>query len=478
MLDTIIVGAGPAGLFLACDLLRRGLSVAIIEQSDAPLIASRGKGLQPRTLEVLHDIGIAEKVVAAGRVYPPIAQYEGGTVVSERTFTPLRAPSDEVPFPNTIMLSQWQLEAFLSESLVELGGVIQRGHRLLDLDQSADSVRARIAVQGNEVVLEARFLVGADGARSTTRRALGITFEGDTPMEDGLLVADVTCPGLSRDLIHAWGSSLAQAVILFPLPGESYFQYLGSVPAGQEPRTDLSHLQELLDLRSGGRGPKLGEARWISAWRPNIRVAQKFVSGRAILIGDAAHVHPPTGGQGLNTSVQDAYNLGWKLEQALCSGTLEILATYEAERRPNAVAVLERTRQLYQASIQGDTRAMQRGDLDQQLGLAYPDSPLNGSAVEDSDLQPGGRMCDALLTDASGRATTLHDVMRGPHGVSITIGTGRASGDEAEDIAVVVTSESNAEPLRATSPSNVLRRHAELTIDVRPDGYVRSVRRA
>lgn len=476
MFDAIIVGAGPAGLFLACDLRRRGLSIALIEQSEAPLIASRGKGLQPRTLEVLNDIGIADRVLEAGRTYPPIAQYGDAADVSERTFTPLRETSDEVPFPNTIMLSQWQLEAFLAERLTELGGFIQRGHRFLNLEQSEASVRGQFEAYGREVILEARFLVGADGAGSATRRALGIAFEGETPPEDGLLVADVVCDGLSRDRIHAWGTSLKEAVLMFPLPGEPYFQFLGSVPAGEEPRTEPERLQELLDARSGGKGPRLGQARWISAWRPNIRVAKRFVQGRAILVGDAAHVHPPTGGQGLNTAIQDAYNLGWKLEHALHSGTLDIVATYEDERRPNAVAVLERTRRLYQASIQGDPQAMQRGDADQQLGLAYPVSPLNGLSIDGSELQPGSRMCDARLIEASGRETTLFTVMRGPAGATISVEASRPEDSNSETVGVVITRDPGGVPMRAATPSSVLRRLTGVTIDVRPDGYVRDVR--
>ncbi|MHA6758554.1 FAD-dependent monooxygenase [Streptacidiphilus sp. PAMC 29251] len=203
----LIVGAGPAGLVLACELARRGVPHRLVERDERHFAGSRGKGIQPRTQEVFEDLGVIDRVRAFGGPYPPMRAYRGDEVVWEERIAELREPTPEVPYPNPWMLPQWRTGEILRERLAELGGAVELGTALLGLEQDADGVNALLAgpgPDGAERWVRADYVVGTDGGRSTVRRLLGVGFAGETREEERMLLADVRAEGIDREYWHIW----------------------------------------------------------------------------------------------------------------------------------------------------------------------------------------------------------------------------------------------------------------------------------
>jgi hypothetical protein len=221
--------------------------------------------------------------------------------------------------------------------------------------------------------------------------------EGETIDEKAMLVADVEVNGLNRREWHIWPFARGGVIGLCPLPHTLLFQLTGMA------ETIGTDLEGVVHRATGHR---VGRVSWQSIYRPAIRMVNRYRVGRVFLAGDAAHVHPPSGGQGLNTGVQDAYNLGWKLAHVVCGGHDSLLDSYESERLPVAAAVLGLSKQLHQK------RSIKRGSLTDQLGLHYRDSSLSSGDVLGT-LHPGDRMPDIRLADG----TKLFDHMRGPHAI-------------------------------------------------------------
>lgn len=408
MVDVLVVGAGPTGLTLAIDLLRRNVDVRLIEVLPEPARASKGKGLQPRTLEVFDDLGVIDAVLAEARDYPLIRAYAGTRVVHEQRLSELRTPTAAIPYPNIQMLPQWRTEEILAARFAALGGVVERGIGLARLSQDETAI---VAGLDSGETLRATYLVGCDGGHSRVRRYAGIALLGDTPMLERIAVGDVRVSGLDRDHWHGFGSGLADFVSLCPLPATDAFQITAAMPADAEAAPTLEQYQHLLEARSGRTDIRLSDLGWTSLYRPNIRMADRFRSGRVFIAGDAAHVHPPAGGQGLNTGVQDAYNLGWKLAAVLAGAPAGLLDTYEEERLPIAAHVLGLSEKLLRDSLAGNAGALTRSEDERQLTLTYRGSSLCAGTAH-GDLQPGDRMPDGVLPD--GRR--IFDVLRGTNG--------------------------------------------------------------
>jgi len=242
------------------------------------------------------------------------------------------------------------------------------------------------------------YLVGCDGGRSTVRKGLGLKLEGEAIDEEPMLVADVEVEGLDRRDWHIWPFTRSSTVALCPLTGTALFQLTAKAEKiGPDIETAVHR----------ATGHRIRRIAWSSIYRPSVRMVNRVRAGRVFLVGDAAHVHPPTGGQGLNTGVQDAYNLGWKLAHVVRGGSDSLLDTYESERLPVAAAVLGLSKRLYQK------RSMKRGDATNQLALHYRTSSLS-SGVSIGSLHPGDRMPDGRVND--GR---LFDYLRGGHATEI-----------------------------------------------------------
>jgi len=411
--EVVICGAGAAGLALAIELARRGVGFRLLEQRQQPFHGSRGKGIQPRSQEIFEDMGMVDRLFAAGGPYPVsrLHRDDGGHVDSAVIAGGAATPAE--PYRGPLMVPQFRTEQVMRERLAELGGQVEFGHALSGFEHDAEGVTARIATPGGEQTVRSGYLVGTDGGRSFVRQALGIDFPGKT-LGMRAVVADLELTGLPRDAWHNFHEDdMARRISLCPLMGTGLFQLQAPIPLEGEVDLSIEGLGMMVRERTGREDLVIHDVRWASAYGMSARLADRYRDGRVFLAGDAAHTHPPTGGQGLNTSVQDAYNLGWKLAAVLRGAPASLLDSYEQERRPIAAGMLGLATKLLDNAKRGDNR---RGREVQQLDLGYPDSPLSlPSAPRRGAVMPGDRAPDAPMRGAGGQARRLFDLLRGTH---------------------------------------------------------------
>ncbi|MGJ6968060.1 FAD-dependent oxidoreductase [Streptosporangium sp. G11] len=555
--QVLVVGAGPTGLTLAVDLARRGVDVRIVERSPEPPAGSRGKGVQPRTQEVLDDLGVIEEVLATGEIYPAMRAYREDRVIWEGRMHEIREPDAEVPYPMVLMQPQWRIERILRDRLAELGRRVEFGVEVTGFEQDEDGVTvtltgpglgsgsgsgpdfdsgpdsgsgsgpdfdpgsgsgfrsaSRPGSGGDDRAAErvrCAYLVGADGGRSFVRRHLAIGFEGETFETERMLIGDVRTPDLDREYWHVWADMATNTthVALCPLPGTDVFQFTAPV-TGETPELSPESFQKVFDEGSGRKDVRFTGVSWMSLYRVNIRMAERFRVGRAFLAGDAAHVHSPAGGQGLNTGVQDAYNLGWKLAGVLGGAPERLLDTYEEERLPVAADVLGISTRLHRRAGEGERDAHTRGEETQQLLLGYrgrslsagerggervPDAVLGtgtrpdvapgaGSvrgAVPSAGSAPGAVAGVGSALDAVAGVGRLFDVLRGPHFTLLAVGTTHAALVKEVNAAygprvrahAVLREDEPREPGDLLDVEGRIHRHyGRGLVLVRPDGYV------
>ncbi|MBY6364625.1 FAD-dependent monooxygenase [Rhodococcus corynebacterioides] len=409
--DVLVVGAGPSGTTLAVDLARRGHTVRVVDRAEAAFDGSRAKGVQPRTLEVFGDLGVLSDVVEGGDTYPLMGIHLGPLTIPFRMIKN-STPSDAIPHPNTWLIPQSRTVDALHRRLAEAGVEVESGTEFRSLSHHEDHVRVVLHRDGADSAVHARYLVGADGGSSAVRRSQDIMFEGTTDEADRMIIADVDTRGLSRRRWHIWPALGGRFTGACPLPNSEAFQWMIRLRESDEPSLDHDRVVSLIRERVG-RSVSLGDIHWTSLFRPNIRLAQRYRQGRVFLVGDAAHVHPPAGAQGLNTGVQDAYNLGWKLAQVLDGAPDELLDSYENERRPIAAHVLGLSSAKYRGIGTLDPKAAKRGDDEKQLLLTYRNGPLCLTSEATTTLHAGDRAPDASLTYADGSPVRLFDLLRG-----------------------------------------------------------------
>ncbi|MFD5841453.1 FAD-dependent oxidoreductase [Streptomyces chartreusis] len=409
--DVLIVGAGPTGLALGIDLARRGVDALVVERAGELFPGSRGKGIQPRTMEVFDDLGVLDAIHAAGGDYPVGMIWQDGQRVGEhRMFDPVEATEDS-PYDKPWMVPQWRTQRILFDRLEELGGKVAFGLEAVGLEQDEVGVTVRFAAGGS---VRARYVVAADGGRSAVRRALGIGMTGETVDPNPTLVADARITGLDRDNWHIFpprgeGDGF---LAICPLAGTEDFQVTAQFPDGTSVDLSLEGVRKVVAARSHLAPEDVTEVRWASDFRPRAALADRFRDGRVFLAGDAAHIHSPAGGQGLNTSVQDAYNLGWKLGAVLRDGVDEaLLETYEEERRPIAADMLGLSTSVHRGEVR-------RGEATRQLGLGYRESSLTAETRQaPAALRAGDRAPDGTLG-----GVRLFDAFRGPHWTLLAVG--------------------------------------------------------
>ena len=418
--QVVIAGAGPTGLTLAIELARRGIDVRIVDKAERFAVGSRGDGLQPRTLEVFEDLGVLDEVFAAGIGTPLMRIYDGKSVVWDERMAEPELPRADRPYPNLWFVPQWRTEEILRERLLSYGVEVRLGSEVVAVEQEDGTVTVRL--QSGETVRSA-YLVGADGGRSTVRKQLAIPFVGSTDDGVAMVQADVRVRGLDHDCGHGWMLDCRSFFGFTPLAGGADTFVVSTTATGVEPT--LPGLQATVDTASGRTDIRLSELTWASVWRPNVRLAQRFRAGRVFLAGDSAHVHPPTGGQGLNTGVQDAYNLGWKLAAVLPGaprGSEELLDSYQAERLPIASRMLGISTELLDKTLRGSDDALERGEQTKQLDLSYRGGPLTLDDGCSAALAAGDRAPDAPCLHGNGHVARLFTLFAGPHWALLRFG--------------------------------------------------------
>ncbi|MFZ0679029.1 FAD-dependent oxidoreductase [Candidatus Binatus sp.] len=413
--DVLIAGAGAAGLTLAIDLARRNVAFRLIDKLPSPFAGSRGKGIQPRSQEIFEDLGVIDRLVAVGGTYPPQREYrEDGTYEDSPRMEEHEATPDE-PYLIPLMVPQFLTEAVLRERLAEFGHRPNFGCELTAFEQDAEGVTAHVKSADGEETLRVGYLVGMDGGKSYVRHALNIEFPGKT-LRVRAMVADVRLEGLGTDAWHRFNEgSMEKQTSFCPLRGTDMFQVQAPIPMKGDINLSAEGLTAWAAARTGREDIVIREVLWASAFNMNARMADKYRVGRVFIGGDAAHIHPPTGGQGLNTSVQDAYNLGWKLAAVINGAPEKLLATYEEERRPIAAEMLGLSTKLLRAAK--ERGGMRRGRETHQLDLGYPESSLslNKPARSPELVIAGDRAPDAPIRGAAGQSTRLFKLFQGPH---------------------------------------------------------------
>lgn len=406
----LIIGAGPVGLTLACELARRNISFRIIERLTVPPHSSRAKALQPRSLEILNDLGIAEELIEAGYTELPYRKFNGSQLIGE---TPRKVfPRDDTRYPKILLLPQYKVEEALRARLTALGSAVEWATELTAFTLTNDGIVCRTENPNWTEELTCTYMVACDGGKGTTRKKLGINFVGETHQEEQLWVGDVEVKGLKPDAWYNWLSPVyGLAFALFPFKNTSSWQLQAVMlpdTNGNIPAPTLDGFNQLFKERTQIDDVTFTNSTWQSIYRVNIRRADRYRVGNAFIAGDAAHVHSIAGGLGMNTGIQDAYNLGWKLAAVINGEASDwLLDSYAEERIPIADWVLSATSERQRVMLSAATAG--KGAFDtlatndtSQLNLHYRDSSLTiKGIVSQNGLHPGDRAPDAELADGS-----------------------------------------------------------------------------
>ena len=455
VVDVAVIGAGPTGLTLALQLAHFGVRCRVIDAGAGGTRHSRAMAIQPRTLEVLRPLGVTEHLVRRGNPAAQLHVHTGRGV--------LRTPLFDIGVPDTahpylLFLSQAATEQVMLEALAAQGVTVERSTTLTGLRQDGSGlVCTTRRGNGTSAAFRARYVVGCDGASSAVRRLRGIPFVGGS-YPQGFVLADLAADGLEAPStsdptsVHAYLTSWGP-LLFFPLREPAPWRLIAArppvpsaaAPTSPQPATvDLAELQDLCDRAAGG-GLRLRDPMWVSAFTIHHRMATTYGHDRVFLAGDAAHVHSPVGAQGMNTGIQDAVNLGWKLALVARGGArAALLDSYDSERRPVGAFVLRLTDRAFvvatsthPAAVAARTtvlplalplllrlRPLRRIAFRtvSQLGIRYRHSPVVRS--EDgahrrrrlhrrTGVQPGDRLPDGPVT-RDGVAGRLHDVLRAP----------------------------------------------------------------
>jgi 4,5-epoxidase len=344
-LDLLIVGAGPTGLTLAATCLRLGLRLRIIDKQPGPSTFSKAIGLQYRVSEILAMLGIVDRFTRRGHSLDGFKMFTGDRELLQMRAARLGQPSPDAFEPRPILLPQSETEELLGDLVLERGGEIEWNTEFLDFAQEDRQVNARLRrADGSVEEVSASWLVSCEGAHSLIRKQAGIGFSGKSyPL--AFCMADVAIDGpIDHGHVNAWFHRDGQIAAL-PLSGEGRFRVFAEIDAqsAANQKVTLDQIREMWRRRVPRADLTLRDPRWISEFRINCRMADRFHSGRVFLAGDAAHIHSPAGGQGITTGTQDALNLAWKLGRVVRGAPESLLDTYEDERMPQARAVLDAT---------------------------------------------------------------------------------------------------------------------------------------
>lgn len=490
--EVLVVGAGPTGLALALQLRRLGVECVLVEQHAGPSTTSKALGLQHRVSEVLAWMGLADRFLARSEVGVRVRFHAGTRALFDLQVGLAAERSDREGFtPRTLVLPQSETEAILLAALREGGGEVEWCTTFVEFTQDAAGVRALLRrADGGEVEVAARYLVSCEGAHSTIRKQAGIAFTGQTYPLD-FAMADVRCRwALDRSghiWIHEQGILAAMA-----MPGADRWRLFIDVTRAAWPdgEIELELVRRLLRERTGETTAVIDEPTWLTRFKINCRMVDRYRVGRVFLAGDAAHIHSPSGGQGITTGVQDAYNLAWKLGLVLRGGASEaLLETYEEERLPIAREVLKTTdRNTKLMWTHGGARQWLRDRVVMpllsttwvqrrlirkmtQLDMHYRGRRLSVDGGRVARLRAGDRAPDVVLVDpATGERSTLFTHLQEGRFVALAFGTevepGLAEALRRRGVKLVRAALGRDELARLYGP-----RSGALLL-VRPDGYL------
>lgn len=353
MADVLISGAGPTGLVLALWLTKQNIKIRIIDKSAGPGETSRAMVIQARTLELYRQLGMSEEVVADGFKTSAMNIWARGM---RRAQVELFDAGEKIsPYPFALVYPQDRHERFLVERLRDLGVEVERDTELLSFIDCGDGVIARLKLQnGREETCKFCYVAGCDGAHSTVRHQIGGSFEGGT-YKQLFYVADVQASGVNPPKQAHIVFESSDIVLVIYYGQEGLYRLIGTARDAWTAKPEHVNFEDVAQEAINSLGIRIEKLNWFSTYRVHHRVADTFGTGKAFLLGDAAHVHSPAGGQGMNTGIHDAINLAWKLAAVLKGkASVKLLDSYDSERRAFARKLVETTDRLFTfATAQG-----------------------------------------------------------------------------------------------------------------------------
>lgn len=353
--EVIVVGAGPTGLALAAQLIRHGVDFIVVDKKETTTPYSKALGVHARTLEIYEQLGIVERAIAEGVIAGKARMLEGGKIRGEVDLSAVGAGLSQYPY--MLVLEQSKNEKLLYEYVTEHGCDVMWETEIQTFSQNEEKVVATIRTSdGSLRTIEAKYLVGCDGGKSPVRHQLGLKFEGST-FERTFFVADARVEwNLSHDALQVCLAKNS-VVAFFPMPGEDRYRIVGTFPE-EFAKDEGDVLYEEIESqirKEAALDLELSDVRWFSTYKVHTRHVESFRKGRCFLAGDSAHVHTPAGGQGMNTGIQDAYNLAWKLALVLRGkGSESLLDSYNDERLENARNLVNSTDWMFNFLAGGD----------------------------------------------------------------------------------------------------------------------------
>ncbi len=495
----LVVGAGPVGLMMACELARHGVPVRIIDKAAERSQTSKALGIFARTLEVFEASGVIEPVLAAGQKIFALNIRQG-----EKNLARIDLSSVASPYPFVFSLPQSETERILIERLHSLGVEVERSVELLSLNQTDTVVQALVRRgDGSEETIETPWLLGCDGAHSGTRHALGMPFEG-APYDESFVLADVRVESsLPKNEAHLFFSDEG-LFALFPFRENERARIIANIPPGTRdenlPEPTLEEMQQMAERR-GPRGLRVSDATWISRFHISHRKVANFRKLRVFLAGDAAHIHSPAGGQGMNTGIQDSFNLAWKLALVVRGrAPAALLASYNNEREPIAKGVLNLTDRITRVATLSNPIVKTARDfllqfvggigvLEEKFADRMSELTVNyrSSAIVENRgkglLRAGDRAPDGELRGANGEARRLFEIFREPqHHLLCFLGNGAREPGEIPNLGDEIQIHRIARGFGLTSGSDLRDSSGAVhtsydllsggLVLVRPDGYI------